>query len=312
MSPTAKTPSPIHSDQTASAAFAAILRHDFDRLLTWQVAARDWQDIEGVHQLRVGFRRMRSALSLFRGAVPREATATRGEEMRWIAGELGPARDLDVFIAEGLGPVTERLPLPGAEQLLQLAETRRAEVYRERVVTMLDSDRFRHFCAELPDWIDARGWEQEPLTAKQSKRLHTRIVGFSRRLLDKQHRRVLEAGGHVDRDNTTELHRLRIECKKLRYATEFFQPLFNGMTGFIDHMKGLQDLLGVMNDVAVTRHLLDDLLAGKGDRDLNVYAGGLIGWRSCEFHHLLLRFDDNWEELVAAKPPWWTKQSRGH
>ena len=45
------------------------------------------------------------------------------------------------------------------------------------------------------------------------------------------------------------MHKLRIECKKLRYAAEFFMPVFAGMDDFIGHMKGLQDLLGVMNDV---------------------------------------------------------------
>lgn len=176
---------------------------------------------------------------------------------------------------------------------------------------MLDSERFKVFVDDFPRWLDARGWEAAPLKKKQAKRLHSGIVGYSRRLLDKQERRVLGAGTHVNRDDAAEMHQLRIECKKLRYATEFFLPLFDGMNVFIGHMKGLQDLLGVMNDVSVTHHLLDDLLVGKSDRELFVYAGGLIGWRSCEFRHLLLRFDEYWEELVEAKHPWWKKQSGG-
>jgi CHAD domain-containing protein len=74
-------------------------------------------------------------------------------------------------------------------------------------------------------------------------------------------------------------------------------------------MKGLQDLLGVMNDVAVTRGLLDDLLGQSREHDVLVYAGGLIGWRTCEFRHLLERFDEYWEEFVEAKHPWWKKHS---
>ncbi len=136
--------------KTASEAFAAILRHNYHFLLTWRDSARSWDDIEGVHQLRVSFRRMRSAVTLFRDAIPRDATAVWGDEMRWIAGELGPARDLDVFIAEGLGPVAELLPLPGAERLMRLAEARRAEIYQQRVVPMLDSERFKHFVDGFP------------------------------------------------------------------------------------------------------------------------------------------------------------------
>lgn len=304
-----KAPSPINAAQTASEAFATLLRHDFDQVLIWQDTARNWDDIEGVHQMRVGFRRMRSVLSLFRDSIPRQATKAWGDEMRWIAGELGPARDLDVFIAEGLGPIADLLPLPGAERLLKLAEKRRAEVYQERVALMLDSERFQQFRADFPGWLDNRVWEKAHLKKKQVKRLHTGVVGYARKLLDKQERRVLAAGTHVDRDVAAEMHQLRIECKKLRYAAEFFRPLFGGMDVFIGHMKGLQDLLGVMNDVAVTHQLLDDLLIGSSDREVYIYAGGLIGWRSCDFRHLLLRFDDYWEELVEAKHPWWKKQA---
>jgi CHAD domain-containing protein len=305
-----KTPPPIHAEQTVSEAFAAILGHDLDYLLGWRDRARRGEDIEGVHQMRVGFRRMRSALVLFRSAIPREATDAWSAEMRWIGGELGPARDLDVFITEGLEPVAGLLPLPGGERLALLAEARRAQIYRERVSAMLDGERFERFCSDFPPWLDTRGWEQTPMSRRRMKRLHSGILGYSRRLLDKQGHRVLSAGMHVHRDNAAEMHKLRIECKKLRYAAEFFRPLFNGMDVFIGHMKGLQDLLGVMNDVAVTGKLLDDLLAGSTDPELNAYAGALIGWRSCQFHQLLPRFDDDWEELVEAKHPWWKKRNR--
>jgi len=307
-----KAPPPITSDQTASEAFATILRHNFDYMLTWRDSARGWEDIEGVHQVRVAFRRMRSALSLFRGAIPRESTEAWNQEMRWIAGELGQARDLDVFIDEALGPAATLLPLPGAERLRELAEQRRAQVYREHVVSMLDSERFGQFCADFPRWVDDRGWEQAKLKKKQARRLHSGIVGYARSLLDKQERRVLSAGTQVDRNDATQMHQLRIQCKKLRYAAEFFEPLFDGMDAFIGHMKGLQDLLGVMNDVAVTRGLLDDLLGGSREHDALIYAGGMIGWRSCELRHLLERFDEHWEELVEAKHPWWKKSSGGH
>jgi len=304
-----KAAPPITGEQTASEAFATILRYNYDYMLDWRDAARSWDDIEGVHQVRVAFRRMRSALRLFRDAIPRETTDAWNDEMRWIGGELGNARDLDVFITEGLGPVVDLLPLPGAERLRALAEQRRAQIYGERVVPMLDSERFAGFCRDFPQWLEGRGWEHVKLKKKQAKRLHAGILGYSRSLLDKQERRVLSAGTHVNRDDATEMHRLRIECKKLRYASEFFRPLFHGMDDFIGHMKGLQDLLGVMNDVAVTRGLLDDLLRGSREHDVLVYAGGLIGWRSCEFRHLLERFDDYWEEFVEAKHPWWKKQS---
>ncbi|MEA3275014.1 MAG: CHAD domain-containing protein [Pseudomonadota bacterium] len=304
-----KTPAPLTADQTVSTAFATILRHNFEYLIQWEEAARSWNDIEGVHQFRVTIRRMRSALSLFRNALPKSVSGHWSEEMRWVAGELGLARDLDVFIAEGLSAVATKLPLSGSQGLLRLADERRARVYAEQVCTMLDSDRYRRFKEGFGDWLEQREWEKGEHTKKQAKTLSMNLVPFSRELMDKQERRVLSAGSHVSREDPAQMHRLRIECKKLRYAAEFFRPLFAGMDIFISHMKGLQDLLGVMNDVAVMQHLLDDLLANETDREIVVFAGGLIGWRTCDFHHMLNCFDDYWEEFIEAKHPWWKKSA---
>ena len=304
-----KTPAPLTIDQSVSDVLASILRHNFDYLLTWEEAARSWEDIEGVHQFRVTLRRMRSALSLFRTALPKAERSRWSDELRWVAGELGLARDLDVFIAEGLSAVAEDLPLAGAEGLLQLAEQRRAQAYDGQVCAMLDSDRYRQFKDGFAAWLDGKQWESADMSKKERKLMSMNIVQFSRNLMDKQERKVLSAGSHVDRYNAKDMHSLRIECKKLRYAAEFFRPLFLGMDTFIAHMKGLQDLLGLMNDVAVMRQLLDDLLADEGDHEILVYAGGLIGWRTCDYHHMLNRFDAYWEEFIEAKHPWWKKSA---
>lgn len=304
-----KAPAPVSLDQTASEAFATIMAHNFAYLTEWEEAARTWDDIEGVHQFRVTIRRMRSALTLFQNAIPKPVTEPIGEEMRWIAGELGLARDLDVFISEGLAAVASKLPLTGAEKLRLLAEQRRARAYTEQVQSMLDSERYGRFKQDFGNWLNDKAWERAELRKKEAKRLSMNILPYSRKLLDKQERRVLAAGSHVDRDDAAAMHQLRIECKKLRYAAEFFRPLFAGMDIFISHMKGLQDLLGTMNDVAVTQDLLEELLAGETDYELLIYAGGLIGWRTCDFCHMLNRFDLYWDEFVEAKHPWWKKAS---
>ena len=304
-----KTPAPLMSGQSVSEAFATILKFNFDYLLTWEQAARSWDHIEGVHQSRVTLRRMRSALSLFRNALPKTSRKYWSEELRWVAGELGMARDMDVLISESLAAAAEDLPLKGAQGLMRLAEQRRAQAYQEQVCPMLDSDRYRSFKEGFEAWFDKKQWETDEPSKKQSKLLASNVVGFSRGLMDKQERRVLAAGSHVDRLDAKAMHSLRIECKKLRYAAEFFSPLFTGMDDFILQMKGLQDLLGLMNDVAVMRQLLDNLLADVSDHETLVYAGGLVGWRTCDYHHMLNRFDVYWEEFIEAKHPWWKKSA---
>ncbi len=303
-----KAPAPVIDGQTVSEAFQTILRHNFQYLQLWEDTARSGENIEGVHQIRVSFRRMRSAMSSFRSAVPRSVSGAWMKELGWLASQQGMARDLDVFIDEGIGGVHGMLPLPGEEKLLELAIQHRAKSY-ETVAAMLDSERYTLFKQEFVFWLDERGWEQGELTEKQRKRLASPVTAFSRKLLDKLERRVLGAGSHVNKNNPDEMHRLRIECKKLRYGTEFFVPILKGLDDFIGRMKGLQDLLGVLNDVAVMKHLLDVLLKDVNDPEILLYAGGLVGWRFRQGQELLGSFEDRWEDFLHAKHPWWSKHS---
>ena len=294
----------LHRDQTVNEGFRTILRHNLEYLSEWEHSARSWEDIEGVHQMRVSFRRMRSALQTFRTAVPRKISREWAEEMRWFANQLGPARDLDVFINESLDAVSGKLPLPGEEKLAALAHQHRELAY-ETVVAMLDGERYANFKQQFGFWLESEGWYAAEPKEKCLKQLNSKLVPFARKLLDKQERLVLEAGSQVDRDSAEDMHQLRIECKKLRYAAEFFSPLFDSMDTFIGHMKGLQNLLGVMNDVAVMQHLLESLLADTQEPDILQYAGGLVGWRTRQYHEIKDSFEPRWEEFHSAKHPWW-------
>ncbi|RLJ17897.1 hypothetical protein DJ030_12890 [bacterium endosymbiont of Escarpia laminata] len=296
----------LEKTMSVSDAIQIILRHNLDYLAEWEQAARCLDDIEGVHQTRVAFRRMRSALTIFRMVIPKEVSKTWADKMRDLAGQLGRARDLDVFIDEALSSIHGKLPLPGAAGLEALVYKQRETVHEE-VHSMFDSEQYARFKTEFGRWVDNRGWEQADLKKKQHKLREGSLISFAFKVLDRQERRVLEAGAHVNKHSAKDMHRLRIECKKLRYATEFFFPIFAGMDEFIGHMKGLQDLLGVMNDVAVMYDMLEELLAGAKDPEVQQYAGGIMGWRSCYYNELLFGFDRRWEEFVDAKHPWWKK-----
>ena len=298
----------LKTSMSVSDAITTILRHNLEYLAEWEQMARSSSNIEGVHQTRVAFRRMRSALTIFRIVIPKAISKTWADEMRDLAGQLGRARDLDVFIEEALGSIRGKLSLPGAEDFEALVYRRRESVYGE-VRNMLDSEQYARFKTEFGSWIDNRGWEQADLKEKQRKLREGNLISFARKVLDIQERQVLEAGAHVDKHSAKEMHKLRIKCKKLRYAAEFFSPVFAGMGEFIEHMKGLQNLLGVMNDVAVMHGLLEELLVGVEDPEVLQYSGGILGWRSCYYHELLFDFDRRWEEFVDAKHPWWKKSA---
>lgn len=306
MSSKNKKPIPLTPEMSVAEALRVILLHDFEVMLKHRDAAYQGTDIEGVHQMRVAVRRMRSVLSLYRNSLDRDQAKAWRDEMRWLAGRLGHARDLDVFISEGLADTSGKLPVRGETKLRELALARREAVYRDDVRPMLDSARYQSFCQDFPVWVEQTLHQEQSPDAKRNRRLSASILDSARKLLDKQERRVLDAGSSIARDDAPAMHQLRIECKKLRYAAEFFRPLFRGMDKFIARMKGLQDILGVMNDLALTETLLESLTGEhRDDAELQRYAGALIGWRSYHFNRLLTEFDGHWESLVAARRPWW-------
>jgi len=298
-----KQSSPLQSEQTVAQAFIALMQQHLDYIEQWEAGSRSPDDIEGVHQMRVGLRRMRSAVRLFRPAIPAEIGRPWADEMRELAQMLGPARDLDVFITEGLTAISGELPLPGETALQERAEQLRAEAY-VTVREMLDGERYANFKRDFRQWLETEGWNQGPLSEKNQKNLSRKVRKFARKRLSKQHQKVLAQGEGADSHSAEQLHELRIECKKLRYAAEFFTPLFSGMDDFIDHLKDLQDLLGVINDAEVTQSLLNQLLEGTDNSEMQRYADGVMGWRSCERYQLQQQFNAGWEDFQSTKTPW--------
>lgn len=296
----------LKDTNSTSDAFGIILRFNFDSMCEWVPIAYQGTNIEGVHQARVALRRMRSAVGLFRSAIPRQITDAWGEEMKWIASAMGAARDLDVFISEGLKVMAGKIPLESGEnKLLALATQRRQEAYLY-VMEMIDSDRYKTFVTDFPKWLDAKDWYQADLSTEVRKRMDKSITLTAIKLLNSRMSKTLAFGAKMGSMSSEELHALRIECKKLRYAFEFFQPLFNekSMLNFGLHLKGLQDLLGVMNDVSVMPGLLENILRDETDVATLQYAGALLGWRARQYEEIRGRLDERWQEFASSTLPW--------
>ncbi|MBF0462022.1 MAG: CHAD domain-containing protein [Magnetococcales bacterium] len=292
--------------QSINEAFEAILRHNFDDLLNWIPVAYSREDIEGVHQSRVALRRLRSAVSAFRKAIPRTITDPWNEEMRWVAGEFGPTRDLDVFIAEGLEEVKGKIPMPEGEKRVRELAFQHQDAAYARLHTLIDSDRYKTFVTHFDQWIRVHGWFQVDMPSETRAYLGTGIVRYAKRVLSKRMCVVLATGASLETMSDTELHQLRIECKKLRYATEFFAALFDSksMTEFSAQLKEVQGLLGTLNDVAVMPHLLDGLLEGEKDPNVLHYAGALIGWRSYQSADIRKQLVAPWKVFSRTASPW--------
>ncbi len=301
----------LPDDASAGDALAGILRGCLRHCLANLATALDGREPEGVHQVRVALRRLRSALVAFRPLLGDAETDRLAGEARWLANALGAARDWDVFLAELLAPVAETLADRADLAVLgRAAEAERARGY-DQARAAIDSDRATGLLLGLGAWIEGRGWRGGGDMAA----LDRAATEVADRLLDRRHRKALKRGRGFARLGPAERHQVRIELKKLRYLTEFFLSLYPARRGraYVKALTGLQKSLGRLNDVAVAEHLLDTVIAdhaaaviavGNGADDLRGAAGILIGWHRRGLLDMELRLRADWDAFTDARPFW--------
>lgn len=292
-------------DRGMEAIFGACLQHFQANLAT----AIDGREPEGVHQLRVSLRRLRSAFTTFRMALPEGAVAGFRDDMKWILSALGPARDLDVIQAEVLAPVLARAPEgQGLNLLLERTERARARARKAVRAALLDP-RCTTWQLKLGGWIAERGWSEgaeEPVRYIQDQPL----TGFARHLLDKRLKAAKKRGRHIEQLDARQRHELRIALKKLRYAIEFFQSLFaeKRVKPALKALASLQDQLGAMNDVHTAEAVLLDLSRNAKDRgtaESLAHARGLAtGWQGGRIAAREADVAELWRKFIKTRPFW--------
>lgn len=291
---------------TADVAFRHVVAHCLNHLLGNWSAVTVARDPEGIHQMRVALRRLRSALSLFGGPF-RAALSPLEDEVRWIAGVMGAARDLDVFQEEVFRPAADAHGED--ERLLELAtvvRTRRRIAW-VHVFEALESERFRRLVLALAGaaiekpWLDASiGGDQAIETARD----------FARRRMKRRYRRALKLGRRIEELDARERHELRIKLKKLRYGLDYFRSLFarRATDKFLRRLGDLQDTLGLLNDAAVAHALVKEILAehdeGPGAAAIG-YAGGVVaGWHLGHARLRARQVRRRWRRFANLPPPW--------
>lgn len=230
--------------------------------------------------MRVGVRRLRSALSLFSDVLREDALRS---ELRWLGGELGETRDWDVFAEEMIEPLQRRFSSdPGLKRLRDEVRARQAETHTT-LRRALDDPRATRLALQLGAWITGRGWRDQPLSAR-SARLFAPAREIGAELLQRRARKARRLGRDIAHRTLGERHALRIQVKKLRYATEFLGGLYSNKGGarrYLRRLNRLQGSLGELNDSATAQRLLGELLQRLGpevDGDLHRAAGFVEGW----------------------------------
>ena len=299
---------PISLDKkmTLDGAVAAILGGCYGHWLANQAAAIDGGDPEGVHQLRVALRRLRTSLSIFRKSLDLDSIAWIRTEARWVLQSLGDARDLDVFLQELIVPVVVARPGdPGLKALRQAAEATRDRAY-ESAREVLTSPRYTRFLLRFGAWLERHEWRENGRRA-----LDKPVADFAGRWLNKTHRRTIAAGADFGRLTPEARHEIRLMLKKVRYASEFFQSLHRKKRtrAYIKRLRALQDDLGHINDlssveVLVGRVLRDNKRRGPIAGQMRYAGGMLVGWYANYAKTALEHAVLDWDKFVAAKPYW--------
>jgi len=260
--PTAVDVGPVEIDPDAPIGVVAlaVLRRQFAVLLAREPGTRLGDDIEELHQMRVATRRMRAALALFRDVLPADAAALR-VELGWLAGLLGAVRDLDVQLEqldEWIAAVAEedRAPLERLRALL--LEERRAA--RAEMLAGLESRRYATLL---------RRFERMLRLTRGGRAAAARVPVRSAApdLIEQSYRRVRKAARRIGPGSPPEdYHRLRIACKRFRYALEFLADVYPGETRrLVRRLAAVQDVLGLNQDADVAIARLRGLASERGE-----------------------------------------------
>jgi inorganic triphosphatase YgiF len=312
-----KTTKPLLAPgMTVAEAFAHQARSCVDQVRANEAAVLDGRDPEGVHQMRVGLRRLRALVTTYKSVFAEEPYRFLRTELRWLQQQLGPAREWDVFLEETLQPLRNRLPSEDSLEVLEKeAQALRRQGY-EQARTAVVEPRTAQLLLRLELWLAEGGWRASAVPGQVDEG-DAPVEPFARATLTKRAKKVAKLGRRHATLSEGELHRLRIQCKKLRYASEFFAGLFpkKSTKRYLKALEAIQDRLGAVNDAATGQRLLDDLdrrLTNRTDR--NAHSGGealaanatgiVLGWQAALMDRELNAFHATWDGFAGQKPFW--------
>jgi triphosphatase len=266
-------------------------------------------DSEGVHQMRVGLRRLRAAISLFSNLLGDQETEGVKAELKWLTGELAPARDLDVYMRNEIEPLRRETPTRrGMKELTGALTLRRAAAFG-KAKAAVESPRYRSLLLHTMQWLENGDWAKHPRSYG-----HRPIERFAADILARRTKRTMKKAKKILQLDTQQRHKLRIAAKKLRYASDFFGRLFAGrtakkrLTGFKARLTDLQDCLGALNDIKVHQNLAPKLAPGKprakAPRAQTFAAGVVYGREQSEIEPLLNAADKDARKFLHARPFW--------
>ncbi len=296
---------PLLPDEPMSEAGRKLLRLHFGRMLANEAGTRAGEDIEALHDMRVATRRMRAAYGIFAEHFDSAVLDPFNKGLRRTGRSLGAVRDLDVLL-EKAEAYRAALPPDAAVEgdigpLVDDWHARRA-VARRQMLDYLDGQGYRTFVAAFRVFLTTPGagaltypTDQQPVPY-QVRHVVPRLI-FTRYEAVRAYEPVIAAVP------LPTYHLLRIDCKRLRYALEFFRDVLGPETpALIKQVTALQDLLGALQDAHVAEGLIADFLQNQPKRKKKAPAISLAG-----VEQYLAAQRAAQEDLLALFPPAWSE-----
>ncbi|MBR9979073.1 MAG: CHAD domain-containing protein [Bacteroidetes bacterium] len=253
----------VQPHDTFSEAGRKVLHSYFEDLLTQESHPAMGEDPEVVHKMRVASRRLRSAFEIFDQAFDEKTRRKYRKPLRRLGRALGNVRDLDVLLMHMRDYATQLTP----GDALSFAPLQRAweedrDTQFAALMTHFASDGYRHFRDAFRRFVDTpdAGALPDPEVVEGVPR---HIAATAPVLILRRYTDVLAFDPHLDRASIDLLHRLRIQCKKLRYTMECFVELLGpGGKKCIRHVIALQDYLGELQDGQAASDMITGFVSG--------------------------------------------------
>jgi inorganic triphosphatase YgiF len=255
---------------------------------------------EFLHQLRVGWRRLRSLLKLAAVVVDPAKIGTIEQELDWVGESLGPARDYDVFAGDTLPALAAQFRGDREIAKLRARVARRRRRLRSDAREMLATPRFQQLLLALGALF--LELQQSPPADAEAARARDWIQP----LLQKRDQKLRKRTRHVHRRDSAERHGARVAAKKVRYASEFFRALFPSKRtdAYITALAKLQTVLGRLNDLAVAERLLAETAPASPDVGQAQAQGIVRGWLAASTTPELKRLRDAHRRFVECGAFW--------
>jgi inorganic triphosphatase YgiF len=289
---------PLARGAICGEALAAFVESATRQIMANRSVVLETEDPEGAHQLRIGLRRLRSALAAFRPVHDTQSTREMSDHARTLARAMGDLRDADVLIDAVYAPVAGVIRGHAGLQPLKAALLAHRAEKRELARTALTDRRWSALQLYLALW---------PGAIEEGDGLGRPLAGFADEAVDAAWKRVVKLGKRIDALDREERHEMRKSLKALRYALEFFESLYapGDVRPFLKELKKLQDIFGYVNDVETAGAIERIVEERCGEsREAQRAAGYVIGWHAAKAAQSWDHAKKSWKELKKTGPFW--------